>query len=103
MWIYVLEQPITDDDVAINYCSLNDSKLANYAKTNNINGNVNGRFPFFDITGKTVIYSVVVDKNGNWVDVGQYFETQADANLFVRNYSSTYKSPNVKVVTITVL
>ena len=42
MWIYVLEQPITGNDVAINYCSLDDSKLANYAKTNNINGNVKG-------------------------------------------------------------
>jgi len=104
MWIYVLEQPITGGtDVIVKYCSLDCSVLANYANTNNISANINRRFIFFDINGLTAIYSIVVENNGNWVDVGHYFATQAEAVNFVTQYSPIYKSTNMKVGTVQVI
>jgi len=104
MWIYVLEQPIVGTtDVIIKYCSLNNANLTNFANTNNIYGNINGRFPLFDINGLTEIYSVVIENNGKWVDIGQYFKLKADAVAFVTKYSTIYKTQKFKVDTIQVI
>jgi len=104
MWIYVLEQPIAGDiDVIVKYCSRNRLTLETFAKTNNISANTNRRFIFFDISGLTDIYSVVVDKNGNWVDVGHYYATQTEADTFVTQYSSSNKSTKLKVDTVQVI
>jgi len=104
MWIYVLEQPIAGtDDFIVKYCSLNDATLQNYANTNNINGNITQKFIFFNINGLTTIYSVVVEKNEQWVDVVHYCDNQAKLTKFVTDYSYGRTSPKVKVDTIQVI